>query len=97
MLSGLCLVLLALVIWLATEVADNRHAISQLRSDVTQALDNDASVIASLNATSGCAPSSRPPDSRWYSWTDRLPAESDSALRGASRRRWASRSLRGPF
>ena len=55
-LSGLCLILLALVIWLATEVADNRHAISQLRSDVTQSLANDASVIASLNATSGSDP-----------------------------------------
>ena len=52
-LSGVCLLLMALVIWLATEVTDNRHAISQLRSQIQQALDNDASVIASLNATSG--------------------------------------------
>ena len=71
-LSGLCLVLLALVIWLATEVADNRHAISQLRSDVTRALDNDASAIAILNATSGWAPDPWPPDPRWYSCADRL-------------------------
>ena len=56
-LSAISVVLLALVIWLATEVADNRHAISQLRSDMTQALANDASVLASLNATAGQPPS----------------------------------------
>ncbi len=57
LLSALSVVLLALVIWLATEVADNRHAISQLRSDMAQALANDASVLASLNTTAGKSPS----------------------------------------
>ncbi len=66
-LSGACLVLLALVIWLATEVTDNRHAISQLRSQVQQALANDASVIASLNATSGVRAPRCPPRWHWYS------------------------------
>ncbi len=64
LLSALSVVLLALVIWLATEVADNRHAISQLRSDMTQALANDASVLASLNTTAGKSPSPQPPDPR---------------------------------
>ena len=62
LLSGACIVLLALVIWLATEVTDNRHAISQLRSQMQQALANDASLSASLNATSGMrAPCVPPP------------------------------------
>ena len=61
LLSAACVVLLALVIWLATEVTDNRHAIDRLRSQIQQALANDASVIASLNATSGLQALALPP------------------------------------